>query len=82
MSQLFASGDPIIGASTSAFNPNEYSGLISFGIDWFDLLAVQGILECLLQHFIHILSKIYLFGTWFLISFYYSFYFLYVRYII
>ena len=29
---------------------SEYSGLISFRIDWFDLLAVQGILKCLLQH--------------------------------
>ena len=29
---------------------NEYSGLISFGIDWFDLLAVQGTLKNLLQH--------------------------------
>ena len=29
---------------------NEYSGLISFRIDWFDLLAVQGILQSLLQH--------------------------------
>ena len=29
---------------------NEYSGLISFGIDWFDLLAVQGTLRNLLQH--------------------------------
>ena len=29
---------------------NEYSGLISFRIDWFDLLAVQGTLESLLQH--------------------------------
>ena len=29
---------------------NEYSGLISFMIDWFDLLAVQGILKSLLQH--------------------------------
>ena len=29
---------------------NEYSGLISFGIDWFDLLAVQGDLKSLLQH--------------------------------
>ena len=29
---------------------NEYSGLISFRMDWFDLLAVQGILESLLQH--------------------------------
>ena len=30
--------------------PNEYSGLISFRIDWFDLLVVQGTLKCLLQH--------------------------------
>ena len=29
---------------------NEYSGLISFSIDWFDLLAVQGTLRSLLQH--------------------------------
>ena len=29
---------------------NEYSGLISFRIDWLDLLAVQGTLESLLQH--------------------------------
>ena len=29
---------------------NEYSGLISFRTDWFDLLAVQGILKILLQH--------------------------------
>ena len=29
---------------------NEYSGLISFGIDCFDLLAVQGTLKSLLQH--------------------------------
>ena len=29
---------------------NEYSGLISFRIDWFDLLAVQGMLKSLLQH--------------------------------
>ena len=28
---------------------NEYSGLISFRIDWFDLFAVQGTLESLLQ---------------------------------
>ena len=31
---------------------NEYSGLISFRIDWFDFLAVQGILKSLLQHHI------------------------------
>jgi len=29
---------------------NEYSRLISFGIDWFDLLAVQGALKSLLQY--------------------------------
>ena len=29
---------------------NEYSRLISFRIDWFDLLAAQGTLKCFLQH--------------------------------
>ena len=29
---------------------NEYSGLISFKMDWFDLFAVQGTLKSLLQH--------------------------------
>ena len=29
---------------------NEYSGLISIRIDWFDLFAVQGTLKSLLQH--------------------------------
>ena len=29
---------------------NEYTGLISFRIDWFDLLAIQGTLKTLLQH--------------------------------
>ena len=34
-----------------SFSPsNEYSGLISFRMDWLDLLAVQGILKSLLQH--------------------------------
>ena len=34
-------------------NPsNEYSGLISLRIDWFDLLAIQGTLKNLLQHHI------------------------------
>ena len=34
-----------------SINPsNEYSGLISFKIDWLDLLAVQGTLRNLLQH--------------------------------
>ena len=34
-----------------SINPSsEYSGLISFRIDWFDLLSVQGTLKSLLQH--------------------------------
>ena len=36
--------------SLSISPSNEYSGLISFRIDWFDLLAVQGTLKSLLQH--------------------------------
>ena len=38
------------GFSFSISHSNEYSGLISFRIDWFDLLAVRGTLKCLLQH--------------------------------
>ena len=34
----------------SISSSNEYSELISFKIDWFDLLAVQGILTGLIQH--------------------------------
>ena len=36
--------------SFSIHSSSEYSGLISFRIDWFDLLAVQGTLKNLLQH--------------------------------
>ena len=36
--------------SFSTSPSNEYSGLISFRIDWLDLLAVQGTLKSLLQH--------------------------------
>ena len=51
MSQLFTSSDQSIGASALTSVPsNEYSGLISFRIDWFNLLAVQGTLKSLLQH--------------------------------
>ena len=38
------------GFSFSISPSNEYSGLISFRIDWFDLPVVQGTLESLLQH--------------------------------
>ena len=46
MSQLFTSGGHRFSISPS----NEYSGIISYGIDWFDLLTVQGTLKSLLQH--------------------------------
>ena len=36
--------------SFSSSSSNEYSGLISFRIDWLGLLAVQGTLKSLLQH--------------------------------
>ena len=51
MSQFFTSGDQSIGSfSFSIIASNEYSVLLSFRIDWFDLLAVQGTLTSLLQH--------------------------------
>ena len=37
--------------SFSISHSNEYSGLISFRMDWLDLLEVQGILKSLLQHY-------------------------------
>ena len=50
--QFFASGGQSIGASFSfSISPsNEYSGLISFRMDWLDFFAVQGTLKSLLQH--------------------------------
>ena len=51
MSQLFASGGQSIKSFSFSISPsNEYSGLISFRMDWLDLLAVQGTLKSLLQH--------------------------------
>ena len=50
MSQFFATGGQSIGVSASESASNEYSGLISFRMDWFDLLAVQGTLKSLLQY--------------------------------
>ena len=48
MSQFFASGGQSIGVSISNISPsNDYSGLISFRMDWLDLLAVQGTLKSL-----------------------------------
>ena len=49
MSQFFASGVQSTGSFSFNISPsNEYSGLISFRIDWLDLLAVQGTLKSLL----------------------------------
>ena len=52
MSQFFASGGQSIelSASTSVLPMNIYAGLISFRMDWLDLLAAQGTLKSLLQH--------------------------------
>ena len=49
MSQFFASGHQSTGLSASSPS-NEHSGLISFRMEWLDLLAVQGTLKRLLQH--------------------------------
>ena len=50
MSQLFTSGGQNIGFSFNNSPTNEHPGLISFRMDWLDLLAVQGTLKNLLQH--------------------------------
>ena len=50
MNHLFAPGDQTVGASAAAGPSHACSGLVSFMIDWFDLLAVQGTLRSLLQH--------------------------------
>ena len=51
MSQSFTSGGLSIAVSASeSVLPVNISGLISFRIDWFDLLADQGTLKNLLQH--------------------------------
>ena len=58
--------------SISISASNEYLGLISFRIDWFDLLAVQGTLKSLLQH--HSLKASILWcSTFFMIQFSHSF---------
>ena len=51
ISWLFTLSGQSIGASVSASLSNEYSGLVSFGIDCLDLLAVQGTLKSLLLHY-------------------------------
>ena len=51
MSWLFASGGQSIWSFNFSISPsNEHPGLISFRMDWLDLLEVQGTLKSLLQH--------------------------------
>ena len=51
VSQLFTSGGQSIGVSAFNISPsNEHPGLISFRMDWLDLLAVQGTLKNHLRH--------------------------------
>ena len=51
MSQLFTIRWPKFWNFSFSFSPSdEYSGFISFRMDWFNLLAVQGTLKSLLQH--------------------------------
>ena len=50
MSQLFSWGGQSIGVSALVSPSNKHPGLVSFRIDWLDLLAVQGTLKSLLQH--------------------------------
>ena len=50
ISQFFISGGQSLSFSFSISPSNEYSRLISFKIDWFDLFAVQGTLKSLFQH--------------------------------
>ena len=50
MSQLFTLGGQSIGISFNISPSNEYSGLISFRMEWLDLLAAQGTLKSLLRH--------------------------------
>ena len=51
MNQFFTSGGQSIGVSASpSVLPMNIQDLISFRVDWLDLLAVQGTLKSLLQH--------------------------------
>ena len=50
MSQFFVSGGHSTGVSASAVFHNEYSGLISFRMNWLDLPEVPGTLKSILQH--------------------------------
>ena len=68
MSQLFALGGRSIGSFSFNISPsNEHPELISFSIDWFDLLAVQGTLKNLLQHH-NLKASILQYSTFFMVQ--------------
>ena len=50
MSRLFPSGGKVLEFQLQHQSFNEHPGLVSFTMDWLDLLAVQGTLKSLLQH--------------------------------
>ena len=50
VSQFFTSGGQVLNFSFSISSSNKCSGLISFRMDWLNLLAVQGTLKSPLQH--------------------------------
>ena len=61
LNQFFSLGGQSIGVSALEFSfspSNEYSGLISFRMDWFDFLAIQGTLKSFLQHHISTASAL------------------------
>ena len=69
MSQLFASRGQSTGVSAFTISPsNGHSRLISFRMDWLDLLAVQGTLKSLLQYHSSKASILFFFSFFFLIS--------------
>ena len=50
MCPIFTSGGKVLELQVSISPSNEYSGLISFRVEWLDLLTDQGTLKSLLQH--------------------------------
>ena len=68
MGRLFTSGGQSIGASSFSISPSsEYLRLIYFRMDCFDLLAVQGTLKNLLQHY-NLKASILLFFAFFTVQ--------------
>ena len=67
MSQFFASDGQSIGVSASVL-PLEYSGLISFRMEWLDLLEVQGTLKSLLQHQLNVKATILWCSAFFIVQ--------------